>query len=161
MHFVSCPEGCEPDHEFNLLHGVQRLIFRHPTDERHIDMFLDRFQMYHTFDLRKRLILHPVTLTRTFTRKATGLVRQAGIFDVLVYNVNFISVGLMVALMALIIPSYAGGNISLSLLFCALLALPTACVYAFLSAAMPRSGSDYVYVSRVLGPAAGMMGSWN
>jgi Amino acid permease. len=63
--------------------------------------------------------------------------------------------------MVLIIPSYAGGNIYLSLLFCALLALPTACVYAFLSAAMPRSGGDYVYVSRVLGPAAGMMGSWN
>ena len=102
-----------------------------------------------------------ITAPRTFTRKATGLVRQAGIFDVLVYNVNFISVGLMVALMVLIIPSYAGGNIYLSLLFCALLALPTACVYAFLSAAMPRSGGDYVYVSRVLGPAAGMMGSWN
>lgn len=56
-------QGYEPDREFNLLHGAQRLIFRHPTDERHIDVFLDRFQMCHTFDLRERLILHPVTLT--------------------------------------------------------------------------------------------------
>jgi len=103
----------------------------------------------------------PTAAPRVFVRKATGLVRQAGMLDVLIYNVNFISIGLMVALMLLIIPSYAGGNITLSLLICALLALPTACVYAFLSAAMPRSGGDYVYVSRVLGPALGMMGSWN
>jgi hypothetical protein len=55
--------GYEPDREFNLLHGMQRLIFRHTADERHIDVFLDRFQMCHTFDLRDRLHLHPATLT--------------------------------------------------------------------------------------------------
>jgi amino acid transporter len=81
--------------------------------------------------------------------------------DVLIYNINFISIGLMVGLMLLIMPSYAGGNVSLSLVLCTLLVLPTAAVYALLSAAMPRSGGDYVYVSRVLGPALGMMSSWN
>ena len=35
----------------------------------------------------------------TFERKATGLVREAGWWDVLVYNVNFISIGLMAALL--------------------------------------------------------------
>lgn len=54
--------GYEPDREFNLLHGAQRLIFRHASDERHVDVFLDRFQMCHTFDLRDRLPLHPATL---------------------------------------------------------------------------------------------------
>ncbi|MCS7289030.1 MAG: hypothetical protein NZ699_07855 [Roseiflexus sp.] len=54
--------GYEPDREFNLLHGAQRLIFRHASDERHVDVFLDRFQMCHTFDLRDRLQLHPATL---------------------------------------------------------------------------------------------------
>lgn len=57
--------GYEPDREFNLLHGAQRLIFRHTADERHIDVFLDRFQMCHTFDLRDRLHLHSVTLPPT------------------------------------------------------------------------------------------------
>ncbi len=55
----------EPDREFNLLHGAQRLIFRHASDERHVDVFLDRFQMCHTFDLRDRLPLHPATLPPT------------------------------------------------------------------------------------------------
>jgi hypothetical protein len=32
-----------------------------------------------------------------FERQATGLVREAGWWDVLVYNLNFISIGLMAA----------------------------------------------------------------
>lgn len=47
---------------------------------------------------------------RVFTRAATGLVREAGLFDALIYNVNFISIGLMVALMFLYIPSYGGST---------------------------------------------------
>jgi APA family basic amino acid/polyamine antiporter len=98
---------------------------------------------------------------RVFTRAATGLVREAGWFDALVYNVNFISIGLMVALVFLYMPSYGGVSLPLSLLFCALLALPTAATYGMLAVIMPRSGGDYVYVSRVLGPAWGMMSNWN
>lgn len=98
---------------------------------------------------------------RVFTRAATGLVREAGLFDALIYNVNFISIGLMVALIFLYMPSYGGVNLPLSLVFCALLALPTAATYGMLAAIMPRSGGDYVYVSRVLGPAWGMMSNWN
>ncbi|MCX2727409.1 APC family permease [Thermomicrobium sp. 4228-Ro] len=98
---------------------------------------------------------------RVFTRAATGLVREAGLLDALVYNVNFISIGLMVALMFLYMPSYGGVSLPLSLVLCALLALPTAATYGMLAAIMPRSGGDYVYVSRVLGPAWGMMSNWN
>ncbi len=98
---------------------------------------------------------------RVFTRAATGLVREAGVLDALIYNVNFISIGLMVALMFLYMPSYGGVSLPLSLVFCALLALPTAATYGMLAAIMPRSGGDYVYVSRVLGPAWGMMSNWN
>ncbi|MDW7981236.1 MAG: APC family permease [Thermomicrobium sp.] len=98
---------------------------------------------------------------RVFTRAATGLVREAGLVDAVIYNVNFISIGLMVALLFLYMPAYGGVSLPLSLLFCALLALPTALTYGMLAAIMPRSGGDYVYVSRVLGPAWGMMSNWN
>jgi APA family basic amino acid/polyamine antiporter len=103
----------------------------------------------------------PAGAPRVFTRAATGLVREAGLLDALIYNVNFISIGLMVALMLLYMPSYGGVNVPLSLVVCAALALPTSATYGMLAATMPRSGGDYVYVSRVLGPAFGMMSNWN
>src|SRR3989337_1698430 len=38
--------------------------------------------------------------------------------------------------------------------------LPTSLAFSMLSAAMPRSGGDYVFVSRIIGPRAGMTSSW-
>lgn len=47
--------GYIPDDRFNALHGRTRLIFYPKDGERHIDIFLDRFQMCHDLDLRQRL----------------------------------------------------------------------------------------------------------
>lgn len=98
----------------------------------------------------------------TFVRKASGLVRTAGPIDVLAYNINFISIGLLLTFMFLEMPSlYPGVNMYLATLIAIIIAIPTALVYGFLSASMPRSGGDYVYVSRILGPAWGTMANWN
>ena len=98
----------------------------------------------------------------TFQRKATGLVREAGTLDVLVYNINFVSLGLMTALVFLFSTAfYPGANLYLTALLTFLLVIPTSLVFAFFASAMPRSGGDYVYVSRTLHPAVGMMSSWN
>jgi len=48
--------GYKPDQRFNALHGQTRLIFYNPGDESHVDIFLNRFQMCHTLDLRNRLL---------------------------------------------------------------------------------------------------------
>ncbi|HEY8624890.1 MAG TPA: APC family permease [Solirubrobacteraceae bacterium] len=98
----------------------------------------------------------------TFQRKATGLVREAGTLDVLIYNVNFVSIGLMAVLVFLFATVfYPGANLYVTSLLTLAFVLPTSLVFAFFAAAMPRSGGDYVYVSRVLHPALGMMSSWN
>ncbi|MDX6629514.1 MAG: basic amino acid/polyamine antiporter, family [Gaiellales bacterium] len=98
----------------------------------------------------------------TFERKATGLVREAGWWDVLVYNVNFISIGLMAAfLFTVTIPFYPGVNVYVDELIAFGLVIPLSFVFAMFAAAMPRSGGDYVYVSRTLHPAVGMMSSFN
>ncbi len=95
-------------------------------------------------------------------RQATGLVREAGLWDVLVYNVNFISIGLMAAfLFSVTIPFYPGVNVYLNQLIAFALVIPLSFVFAMFAAAMPRSGGDYVYVSRTLHPAFGMMSSFN
>ncbi len=99
---------------------------------------------------------------RAFERQATGLVREAGWWDVLVYNLNFISIGLMAAfLFNTTVPFYPGVNVYLNELIAFALVIPLSLVFAMFAAAMPRSGGDYVYVSRTLHPALGMMSSWN
>lgn len=98
----------------------------------------------------------------TFERRATGLVREAGTLDVLVYNMNFVSLGLMAALVFLFSTAfYPGANLYVTAILIFLVVIPTSLVFAFFASAMPRSGADYVYVSRVLHPALGMMSSWN
>jgi len=96
-----------------------------------------------------------------FTRRATGLVREAGTWSTLIYNINFISIGLMMLFVLQLEPAlYPGGSLQLSYVLALLLVLPTSLVFSFFASAMPRSGGDYVYVSRVLGPRLGMMSSW-
>ncbi len=91
---------------------------------------------------------------RVFSRSATGLVREASLRDVLAFNVNMqnVTIGVIFSLL-LIPPLYPGANIYLSTLIALVAAVPVSLVYAKLSAAYPRSGGDYVFVSRILHPA--------
>ena len=98
-----------------------------------------------------------------FSRKATGLVRQAKASDVFMYNVNFINIAIGVAFMFLFMPAgaYPHTNMYVSTLVCTLAVLPCSIVYAMFASAMPRSGGDYVYVSRALSPLWGFAANWN
>jgi basic amino acid/polyamine antiporter, APA family len=97
-----------------------------------------------------------------FARQATGLVREGNSSSVLIYNINFVSIGLMLVFALIMIPAfYPGANVEGTFLSAFIVVIPTSLIYAMLAAAMPRSGGDYVYVSRVLGPSWGMMSSLN
>ncbi|MDI3257002.1 MAG: APC family permease [Kyrpidia sp.] len=98
-----------------------------------------------------------------FSRKATGLVRQANASDVFIYNVNFINIAIGVAFMILFMPTdaYPGVNMYGSTIFCFLAVLSCSLVYAMFASAMPRSGGEYVYVSRSLSPVWGFVANWN
>ncbi len=96
-----------------------------------------------------------------FVRKASGLVRQASAFDAFIFNVYFINIGMGVAFLLLFYPFYPGANLVLSTIACLILVLPTSLLYVMFMSAMPRSGGDYVYVTRSLGPALGFMSNWN
>ena len=54
--------GLEPVKMFNALHGDRRMLFMEPSG-RQIDVFIDVFEMCHTFDFRKRMALDDVTLS--------------------------------------------------------------------------------------------------
>jgi amino acid transporter len=97
-----------------------------------------------------------------FVRKASGLVRTASTWDVMAYNINFTSIGLLLIFLLMLGPAfYPGINLVWTTIICVLLILPLSLVFGYLSSTMPRSGGDYVYVSRVLGPAMGMMSNFN
>lgn len=90
---------------------------------------------------------------QVFTRKASGLIRSAGSFDVFIFNIGLISVGIAVALNQLIGPAfYPGANVALSSLIAALGMLVVGSAYVMWSLMFPRSGGNYVYQSRSLGP---------
>jgi amino acid transporter len=97
----------------------------------------------------------------TFVRQASGLVRQAGAFDAFIFNSYFINIGMGVAFMILMYALYPGANLVLTTFACLVLVLPTSLLYVMFMSAMPRSGGDYVYVTRSLGPFWGFVSNWN
>jgi amino acid transporter len=97
-----------------------------------------------------------------FTRKATGLVREARTTDALFYNVMWASVALSFAFFWLLYAFYyQGSNAFLAFLIAATLGLPGAFLYAMLAQIMPRTGGDYVFNSRALHPAVGFAGNFS
>lgn len=97
-----------------------------------------------------------------FVRKATGLVREASTTDAVMYNLIWSSIPLAATFLFLWGPAfYPGLSMSWTILINALICLPTAALYAMLSSSMPRSGADYVWVSRSVHPALGFMSNFN
>jgi amino acid transporter len=89
-----------------------------------------------------------------FVRKASGLVRAWSPFDAWVYNVLAINVVVQAALLFVLIPVlYPGASVWLAALIAGSVCCAEALVYALLISAMPRSGGDYVFQSRILGGA--------
>jgi APA family basic amino acid/polyamine antiporter len=65
------------------------------------------------------------TTPAMFERRASGLVREAGTLDVLIYNINFVSLGLMAALVFLFSTAfYPGANLYLTAILTFLLVIP-------------------------------------
>jgi amino acid transporter len=100
--------------------------------------------------------------SKVFLRKASGLVREISFTDVLLYNVAQISIGIGIAYIVLFDPSfYPGSSMELSILITMIGCMFFAMVYALFSVVLPRSGGDYVFVTRTLHPAIGFAMNWN
>lgn len=85
-----------------------------------------------------------------FTRKASGLVRVMSPFSAFVYNI--LTMGLIFPWTYLWAPgALPGGKLVWGILLAMVLEIPIALVYVWLSTALPRSGGDYVFQSRVFG----------
>lgn len=99
--------------------------------------------------------------SQVFLRKATGLVREVSWIDVLLFCMIEINIGIGLQEDFLFMPFYPGANMTLATLFVVLGSIPLIIVYALFTATMPRSGGDYVYMSRSIGPVVGFALNWN
>ena len=74
-----------------------------------------------------------------FVRDATGLVRDVGFFDIVVYNMLPIAPGLTLALYLFWIPgAFPGGSLVWAMLIACFLAIFIATTFGLMSMAMPR-----------------------
>jgi amino acid transporter len=90
------------------------------------------------------------TKPEVFTRKASGLVRVMSPYSAFVYNI--LTMGLIFPWTYLWAPgSLPGGQLVWGILLAMIIEIPIAFVYVWLSTALPRSGGDYVFQSRVFG----------
>ena len=90
------------------------------------------------------------TKPEVFTRKASGLVRVMSPYSAFVYNI--LTMGLIFPWTYLWAPgSLPGGQLVWGILLAMVIEIPIAFVYVWLSTALPRSGGDYVFQSRVFG----------
>jgi amino acid transporter len=104
----------------------------------------------------------PTTASKPFyTRQATGLVRDISLWSAVALNVSFMGIA-YVALAGTTIPfGFPGANPAWVAVICAVLTVFPILLYGLFLTAMPRTGGDYVYVSRVLHPWAGFAANFN
>jgi len=91
-----------------------------------------------------------------FIRESSGLIKQVSFLDVIMLNIGNMSAGL--ALFTSITPYVQpGSNLLIATLIAFLLALPQAYVYTYFVTKIPRTGGDYVWISRTLNGGIGVV----
>ena len=101
---------------------------------------------------------------KIFSRDATGLVRNISSHQAFIYN--FMAIGLYGFTWATLFSvgytqTFLGANIGLAIVLMAISAIPFYISTSMLSSAMPRSGGDYVWQSRVLHPSIGFASTFS
>src|SRR5712692_9581512 len=98
-----------------------------------------------------------------FLRNATGLLREVSLFDAFIMNTFGMNIAVGAVFLFLQAPAYfTQGNMLVAVIIGTLvMAFTLLWVYSTFAAAMPRSGGDYVFVSRVIHPFFGWLLGWS
>ncbi|HLX55575.1 MAG TPA: APC family permease [Ktedonobacteraceae bacterium] len=100
---------------------------------------------------------------KMFLRNATGLLREVSLIDAFIMNTFGMNIAVGAVFLFLQAPAYfPQGNMLVAVIIGTLLmAFTLLWVYSTFAAAMPRSGGDYVFVSRTLHPFLGWLLGWS
>src|SRR6185437_8899947 len=92
-----------------------------------------------------------------FARRATGLVREIRILDAMILNALSAGAGFVLAVSIFwILTVFTGVNLFAAVAIATVCSFVVSGAFALLSQMMPRSGGDYVLISRGLHPALGL-----
>ena len=97
-----------------------------------------------------------------FVRDATGLVREFSMFDAFMIGTAVVLPGIYgySSVLGFISGADPGANFVLSAVLGFLLMAPLGFVYILIAGVLPRSGGDYVWISRTLHPILGFISGW-
>ena len=99
-----------------------------------------------------------MTKPHVFVRDATGLVREIGWVSLLFYGMNVLGFQFSFYYIASLVP-LLGSNIWFGFVIMACATFSVILIYHSFVSMMPRSGGDYVFVSRALHPLIGFVGN--
>src|SRR5216684_4673356 len=101
--------------------------------------------------------------TPLFVRQSSGLVREASVIDAIIFNAVFsapvgatLAFGIFYAL-----ASFPGADLVAALVIAFVVNIPVCIMMSMLASAMPRTGGDYVWISRILHPAAAVFSNFS
>ena len=96
-----------------------------------------------------------------YTRNSSGLVRDISPGAGIALNVSFVSLPLAVLVATQAPSAFPGSSPFWVCVFAGILCIAPVMLYALFTAVMPRSGGDYVFVSRSLNPWVGFAANFN
>lgn len=99
--------------------------------------------------------------SKLFVRRSSGLVRAMSAGDALIGNVLIFNLVIASVTLLLIPWTFPGASLPLSIALSCIPAALLGTVYALFGVAMPRSGGDYVFISRTLHPALGFAANFS
>ena len=91
---------------------------------------------------------------KIFVRESTGLVKNASFFDTIALNLSNMSIGALLGVFGLygyLIPSIVGLNFTYTCIFGFVVAVPQIVIYTMMTRRFPRTGGDYIWISRTFG----------
>lgn len=95
-----------------------------------------------------------------FVREATGLVRGLSTLDSLIISLAIVNLPGAVTVTVVLIGLYPGTDLFWAFTVGLIAPLGFVLTYSVMTAAFPRAGGDYVWMSRIAGPVVGFVTSW-
>ena len=89
-----------------------------------------------------------------FVREATGLTKNVSLFDAVALNISDMSAGAALAVVGftmVLLPTVSGVNLVYGSVIAFVLSIPQVIVYTMMTQRIPRTGGDYIWLSRTFG----------